>query len=212
MPKRILYLGLDPAHYIHQGKLTHWPIIQIVPRPLSDCSVQEAFNNFPCYTHVIVTSKSTVSIMQDYLSELGMDLKIWAQKITIAVGQTTAKHLRNCGINEIKIASKEMAEGVIDELKQLPLKDAHVFWPHSAQARSLIKDFLLEQKICHTTCPLYDSQVRNHPDLPCLENFDEIVFTSPSTVHAFLHIFGSFPPHAKLVAIGPITANCLKNL
>lgn len=210
LSKKILYLGLDPANYSAQGQITHWPIIQIIPRPLSEPSVQESIKNFECYSHVIVTSKSTVAILKNYLCEMRIDLRVWSEKLTLAVGQTTAQHLRHCGIDRIKVAENETAEGVIDELKQLPLHQGHVFWPHSAQARPLIKDYLMAQKICHTTCVFYEPQVRNHSTLPALENFDEIVFTSPSTVDAFLHIFGSFPSHAQLVPIGPITANFLQ--
>jgi uroporphyrinogen-III synthase len=39
--------------------------------------------------------------------------------------------------------------------------------------------------------------------------FDEIVFTSPSTVAAFKEIFGALPRGKKLVAIGPITEEAL---
>ena len=39
-----------------------------------------------------------------------------------------------------------------------------------------------------------------------LLEFDEIFFTSPSTVDGFLNIFGAFPKNGpRLVSIGPIT-------
>lgn len=210
MPKRILYLGLDPTHYSCKGQLTHWPIIQIIPKPLSEPIVYQALRNFQQYSHIILTSKSTVAILRDYLLQMEIDLQLWAQKLTIAVGRVTAQHLQDCGITPIKVAQEETAEGLIHELRQLPLKEAHVFWPHSAQARSVIKDFLVTQKICHTTCVLYDSQPQFPQPLPALGDFDEIVFTSPSTVKAFLQIFGQFPPHAQLIAIGPVTAHFLE--
>jgi len=210
MLKRILYLGLDPTHYSSLGDVTHWPIIQIVPRPLSEPTIHQALIHFKDYSHVIVTSKSTVTILRDYLSQLSIDRQIWAQKITLAVGQVTAQYLNACGIVPTQVAQEETAEGIIHELKQLPLEQAHVFWPHSTQARPLIKEFLVAQNIRHTTCMLYEPRSQVPETLPHLENFDEIVFTSPSTVEAFLQIFGAFPPHIKLVTIGPITARFLK--
>lgn len=214
MPKRILYLGLDPGNYKAIGEITHWPIIQIVARSLSDPSLHQALKNFDCYSHLLITSKSTVTILQNYLPSLGIELYTWAKKITLTVGQATAQHLiKTCGIHPLRIAQEETAEGLIEQLKQLPLKDAHVFWPHSSQARPIIKNFLTNHKIGHTTCILYDPKPVSPPKtFSSLEEFDEIVFTSPSTIEAFLSIFGQFPKEIQLTSIGPITANHLKNV
>jgi uroporphyrinogen-III synthase len=210
MPKRILYLGLDPTHYQGQGEITHWPIIQIFPRPLSEPTVYQALRHFEHYSHILVTSKSTVAILHEYLPQLGIHLPIWANKTTLAIGQVTAKSLQACGITPAQIAQEETAEGMIQMLKQLPLELAHVFWPHSAQARPLIKNFLVTHLIRHTTCILYEPRLQISEILPDLESFDEIVFTSPSTVEAFLQIFKTMPFHIQAIAIGPITAHALK--
>ncbi len=210
MSKRILYLGLDPTYYQANGEIIHWPIIQIIPRPLSESDIHQALSNFKNYSHVIVTSKSTVLILLDYLSQLKIDLQTWVQKTTLAVGQVTAKHLKACGITPTRVAQEETAEGLIEELKQLPLEQAYVFWPHSAQARPVIKEFLVTQNIQHTTCILYDPQPYIPGTLPNLEHMDAVVFTSPSTVKAFLQVFGAFPSHLQLVAIGPVTGRFLK--
>ncbi len=210
MSKRILYLGLDPTHYQTNGEITHWPIIQIIPRSFNDPLINETLSNFKSYTHIIITSKTTVAILKDYLPRFGIDLRLWATKLTLAVGRVTAQHLEDCGIIPAKVATEETAEGMIHELQQLSLEHAHVFWPHSSQARPMIKNFLATHHIRHTTCILYDPSPHRPTKLPFLETFDEIVFTSPSTVQAFLHIFGSFPSHIKLTAIGPITAQALR--
>jgi len=212
MPKRILYLGLDPIHYRANGEITHWPIIQIIPRPISDPDIIDALHRFESYSHVIITSKSTVPILREYLYQQSIDLQIWSKKTTLAVGQVTAKHLQACGILAAKVAKEETAEGMIEVLKQMPLEQANVFWPHSAQARPIIKEFLIANGIRHTAAIIYDSRAHVPGKLPLLETFDEIVFTSPSTVEAFLQIFGAFPSHVKLVAIGPVTAHSLTRM
>lgn len=209
MKKRILYLGLDPSYYIGDGEIVHFPIIKIFPRPLSDPIISQALQSFDHYSHVIVTSKSAVAILSDYLLQLGMNLEIWKSKITLAVGKVTAKHLQKNGIIPFKIAREETAEGMIHELQQMSLINAHVFWPHSAQSRPLIHHFLIGERIQHTICALYDTQVQVPQNLPHLETFDEIIFTSPSTVDAFLNIFRMFPNRPLLTPIGPVTANYL---
>lgn len=208
--KRILYLGLDPTFYRKEVEVVHWPLIEIVPRPLSDPSIVETLDRFEHYSHLIITSKSSVSILRDYLPRLGIELQTWARKATIAVGRITAHHLKDCGIEPMRVAQEETAEGIIHELEQISLEQAHVFWPHSSQARPIIQEFLIAQGIHHTTCILYDPQICMPDRVPDLDAFEEIVFTSPSTVKAFLAIFEQFPPHLRLVPIGPVTARFLE--
>lgn len=208
MSHKILYLGLDPSHYVAQGDVTHFPMIQIVPRPLS--SVSPTLCNFKDFSHLIMTSKSSVDILINFLKELKIDLSLWKQKETLAVGKVTAERLLLNGITPMIIAQEETAEGVIHELRQLPLSKANILWPHSSKARPIIKDFLNEEKLKHTTCILYDPIPQKSEKLPCLEMFDEIVFTSPSIVEAFFLIFGTFPLHVRLTAIGPITSFALE--
>lgn len=212
MSKRILYLGLDPTHFKTSGEMTHWPIIHILPRPLTDPSVYHALKDFDLYSHILITSKSAVAILHQYLPLMGIPWHTWVDKTTVAIGQVTAMHLKACGITSLQIAQQETAEGLIEVLKELPsLEKAYVFWPHSSQSRPVIKNFLEAYPIRHTTCILYDPKPLLPQVLPNLENFDEIVFTSPSTIDAFFSIFGEFPQHLCLTTIGPITADYLKN-
>lgn len=216
MTKRILYLGLDPSRYPDQGTITHWPIIKIIPRSICEPVIQGALCLFEHYTHVLITSKSTVDILSDFLLQLGIPMNAWKKKITLAVGQGTAARLQAVGVSPAVIAEEETAEGMIAELKKMMMNDpqwihngTYIFWPHSSQSRSILKDFLSENGIRHVACELYDPQLNVPGELPILESFDEIVFTSPSTVNAFLEIFGTFPLHAKLIPIGPITEKAL---
>ncbi len=207
--KQVLYTGLDPSHYQGTGQITHCPLIQIIPRPLTTPSLQSALSDFLSYTHLIITSKTTVSLLQTHLQYMGFSQADWQAKTTIAVGKVTAFHLQARGIQPAIIAKDETAEGMVAELREIDLTKAFIFWPHSAQARSVLSLFFHEQKIRFLACPLYDTQTLRPSTLPHLDQFDEIVFTSPSTIHAFLEIFGSLPITKLLTPIGPITKKCL---
>ena len=75
MTKNVLYVGLNPTHFKTEGKLTHFPLIEIIPRPPTDLQVQSALDAFSSYTHIIITSKSTVKILKDYVP-----LDLWKKK------------------------------------------------------------------------------------------------------------------------------------
>lgn len=203
--KKILYLGLDPSSYIAQGHVTHCPLIRIVPRSIEEPAIQQALQAFSSYTHIILTSKSTVDILLPYLAASGYSASNWKDKTIFVVGQATAKRLQHWQIEPNFIAKQETAEGIIADLQNCHLKNAQCFWPHSAQARSVITDFCRLQEIPLISCILYDTQFQIPSSLPEIESFDEIVFTSPSTVQAFLQIYSKIPCHKQLTALGPIT-------
>ena len=207
--KRQLYLGLNPSNYLTTDLLTHVPLIKIVPAPLS--AVAESFKTFAHYTHILITSQSTIPFLLLYLKSL--DLKIYEgqEKTFLAVGKTTAKALKEVGIFVDSTPPEETSEGLISLFQQLDLQNAHLFWPHSALSRPVIRTYLLEKNIKFTECFLYTTETNYPAQLPKLTEFDEIIFTSPSTVDAFLQIFGSLPISKILTPIGKITAHYLKS-
>lgn len=204
MKSNVLYIGLNPSNYKTAGTLTHLPLIEIIPRPKNDPDVECALANLPNYTHLIITSKSTVQILKDYVS-----LDEWKTKRTISIGEMTAKSLEEYKIHPAFIAKEETSEGVIALLKEIDLSRAFVFWPHAALSRPLISNFLDDQFIPFAECVLYDTKFIVPFPLPNLKQFDEIVFTSPSTVDAFIKAYGTIPQNKKLIPIGPITQNYL---
>ena len=213
MKKNVLYLGLDPSSYLKQVDVTllHLPLIRIVPYSSDHPTLQSTFQQFSHYTHVIMTSKTTVKLMLQHLSYFGYSLADWQAKKTCAVGQVTASHLKQVGVDPWMVAQEETSEGLVEALPIDQLQEAWFFWPHSAQSRSVITDFLVYHRIRFEACALYETHSIIHAHLPSLEAIDEIIFTSPSTVDAFLQNFGKLPIQKQLTAIGPITENYLKS-
>lgn len=207
--RKILYLGLDPTHCSAVGAITHHPVIQIKPVEISENHLQYSLKNFSIYTHVIITSKSTIKILQEYLPQFGYSMQDWVEKKTIAVGKITAIHLHEAGIIPAYVAKEEMSEGVIKELTPLLSKNHFFFWPHSSESRAVISNYLKNNQAQFNECTMYFTIPLMNVPAPSLNEFDEIIFTSPSTVQAFLRIYGMFPQNKILTSIGPITKACL---
>jgi len=74
-----------------------------------------------------------------------------------------------------------------------------------------LADFLnsLAPAVRFTAIDLYRTVFQRPDPVPSLEEMEEIVFTSPSTVEAFLQIYGQIPKNIKITAIGPVTQNVL---
>jgi uroporphyrinogen-III synthase len=203
MSKKILYLGLDPTRYACKGEVFHLPLIKIVHRPFQE--VEPTLGQLTQTTHVILTSRTAAHLLCDYANQASQSL---SDKIFLTVGQATAAALYDKGFSAIHVALQETGEGVVDLLKILP-NACHIFYPHSAIARPLIADYLKKNSVSFTATILYDTVAR-HVQLPDLNDFEEIIFTSPSTVAAFFACTTHIPPYEKCIPLGPITARALE--
>lgn len=187
----ILYLGLTPPPNAPQ--VTHYPVIAIEPIP-----PQTNFEALSAATHLLFTSKTAVYLLKEHRPTSTL-LPV------IAVGQATAKAAEGCGYRVQAIAQMETAEGVVSLLDSMDLTHANLFWPRSAKARSTIAHYLKQRAIPFAEEILYTVVLIQPEPIPNLSDFDEVVFTSPSTVDGFLHLFPKIPTHLKLTCIGPVT-------
>jgi uroporphyrinogen-III synthase len=109
----------------------------------------------------------------------------------------------------VSAAENETAEGVVELLEKHDFSGAYFLWPHSLLSRPLLSDYLASRKIPCDACVFYETHTRRPASLPDLSLYDEIVFTSPSTVDAFVALYGALPTDKLLTPIGPVTAKRL---
>jgi uroporphyrinogen-III synthase len=198
---RILYVGTDPSRYKHEGELVHYPVIRTVLRT----SVDDVLGrDVARCTHWMFTSPNAVR----HWFSMGAPGRI---EKSFAVGPTTAAALAERGIKAM-IAPIATQEGLIELLKTWDLEGALIGWPRSSKARTVLGDYLTKRGVSFLGIDLYEPVMQRLEPVPDLGEFDEIVFTSPSTVDAFLAIFGRIPWEKKIVPLGPVTADRLKDL
>lgn len=207
--KKILYLGLEAPEEDCSKNFFHFPIIQVLARAPHLAEIRETFAQINEYTHFIFTSKNSVRFFLKTLFYFQLPIAFLVNKTVIAVGKKTAQLLADCKIALSQVAEEETAEGIINLLKKSNLCRAYICWPHSALSRSLLKEFFINNQVRFKECILYDTLPHLPEPLPALRHIvdqvEEIIFTSPSTVDAFLHFLGKFPQNKKLTSIGPIT-------
>lgn len=193
---KTLYLGLDPKNYFCSGTLVHYPVIRTMQ--INGIEFQKAISLWPQFTHVVFTSQTAVKYWEGDLNG----------KICIAIGEATAEALRNRGAIPL-IAPNATQEGVIELIESMELQNAFLFLPRSRLSRSALTDFLQRKQICFFALDLYDTLFQKLEPVPDLNEIDEIVFTSPSTVDGFVKIYGKLPSDKKLTGIGPITQKAI---
>lgn len=198
---KALYLGPEyPGKAFPDRHITHFPLIETKIRtPFT------ALSEWNHYTHIIFTSKTAVRLIVSLLRKNNISLSTLLEKTILTVGEATGELIAAFGAYPL-IAKEESAEGIVTLLKDMDLQNAHVFWPHSSLSRPLIESTLREKKVRLTASILYDTKP-THAPLPALEDFQEILFSSPSTVSAFFAACPKPPPHLRFTPIGKITAN-----
>jgi len=193
-----LYIGLDPPPGM-VPRMVHCPFIETILTRSSLTGLLEA-------THLLFTSKMGVRYLMQALDNLSTIIKMPC----LSVGKATTACLESFGFKEIFTAQEETSEGVIALIDALHLHKAHIFWPHSAQSRRAIPDFLHAEQIRLSESILYDTVAKRPDPLPDLDDFDEIFFSSPTTVDAFLSFFGSLPEETWIATQGSTTFDYVK--
>ncbi len=197
---RRLHTGLTPP----LAGAAHAPFIKIAPRHIP--RPDDRFAEIKTASHFIFTSKTAVDLLLNAIPSFTQ----LSSCPCFAVGQKTKGCLNKWGFDNVAASKTETAEGLIASIEEHNLIHPKFFWPHSALSRRVIPDYCQKKMIPLIDLILYDT-LPNIPDpIPDLQDFDEIIFTSPSSVEGFLSVYGSLPQTCQLTPIGPITADALR--
>lgn len=202
-----LYLGLTAPR--DEENLIHYPIIKIAPASLESEDLSIAFQKLPSCSHLIFTSKTAVALFFKALDHYSMAIP--KDKQVIAIGKATKESLKKFGLDTHLMPQLATSEGLIELIASLNLKKASFFWPHSALSRDVISVFFENSKIPLIAPKLYTTKINDILPPLDLNDIEEIIFTSPSTIDSFIKAFGAIPPEKILTSIGPITSDHLKN-
>ncbi|MES2345173.1 MAG: uroporphyrinogen-III synthase [Chlamydiota bacterium] len=208
---KVLYLGSDPSYFLKKDShVIHCPLIRITPRASNSLSIKAVFDDLSEYTHILFTSKHAVQIFFEHACNLMADIASLHTKKLMVVGSVTKSVLEERGFCASHVAEEETQEGMIAMIRPLDLDNAYFFLPHSSLSRVLLANFFIERDVRHQACVIYDTTYARPDPLPLLDHIEEIIFTSPSTVHAFFQIFSKIPLGKKLGVRGSITEHALK--
>ena len=201
-----LYLGTSLDFFSSDKKVIHYPVIRLIPKSIKEEKVCSCLNKLTSFSHVLFTSKNCVEILWDLCHQLSIDPSASLQDKCISIGPSTSSILRSKGVEPLLEALESTQEGMIASLEGVELKC--VFYPRSSLARSLLSNYLIEKNIPHELLDLYDTVYQEPAHKPSLEEIEEIVFTSPSTVDGFFKIFQKIPEGIKVSFQGPVTERC----
>jgi uroporphyrinogen III methyltransferase/synthase len=205
--KKILFTGIEPQRFKHLGKISHEPMIKIVP--LEDYrEVEREVERIDKYHWIIFTSRYGVKYLLDVVNRMKKDI---GRIRTCCIGKTTANKLKEYSIRVTCVPQKESSQGIMETLKKFDLKDKNILIPRSNLSSNYLPRALQKRGGYVKTIPVY----RNIPPSRCkkidLSQIDEIIFTSPSGIKNFMAKYKDIPERIKIKCIGDVTLSKLKS-
>jgi uroporphyrinogen III methyltransferase / synthase len=188
------------------------PAIRIEPR-IDSKEVRDAIESLYTYALVCITSPNGARLLFEAMAESGRDSRALANASIAAIGAGTEAALAAGGILADIVPERFVAEELVEELNKLELEGKPVLIARAAEARELLPDALRKRGAQVDEVALYET-VAEPPDPEQLElarDADFITFTSSSTVRNFVEASANgIPEDAKIVSIGPITSQAIR--
>jgi uroporphyrinogen III methyltransferase/synthase len=163
------------------------------------------------YDLVCLTSPNGVDALFERLGSAGVDARSFAGTRLAAIGPGTAHALRRQGLIADVVPERFVAESLVEALADVPVVRALV--ARAAEARDVLPDALRARGADVDVVALYETVAEPLTDAQraAVTGADYVTFTSSSTVRYFFESAGdALSPETRLVSIGPITSDTLR--
>jgi len=138
------------------------------------------------------------------LNAAGLDTRALASSKIAAIGKSTANRLNEFGISADMIPENESSAGLLEKFEQIDIKDKKILIPQAQIASNQLQQGLSEAGADVEAVAVYKT-VEIDPGEIDFDYIDKILFTSGSTITAFVKKFTSVPDHIKSYCLGQPT-------
>ncbi len=200
---RIFLPGTHPEKYQHLGTIVHRPMIKSVA--LDDYSAADPiFDKLGGFDWIIFTSTNGVKFFFSRLNAVGLDSRALAGAKIAAIGRTTAERLKYHGVLADMRPALESSVGLLDEFDRIGSEGLSILLVRPKVGRNELIDGLQEAGANVQPVVVYENvQVESEP--VDFDYIDWILFTSGSTVRAFMERYGELPQGKKVYCLGKPT-------
>ncbi len=202
--KSILFTGLSKERYFLDDNYLHLPMIRI--DPLEDYGVfDKLLITIDRYDWIVFASRFGVKYFMERLCAAGLDARNLSGIKLAAVGASTGNMLEKYVLSPDLVPDDESSMGLIEALKEEGITGQKIFMPRSDLSDKGLKTAFESLGAVVVSADAYKNVMpENLPDLD-LSVFDEVVFTSPSSVRNFKKRYGNVPEKTSVTCIGAVT-------
>jgi len=209
--KKILFTGLSNERFFTDEVYFHLPLIKIVPLD-SYSEFDKQIKNIKRFDWIVFTSRYGVKYFFKRLIKIKSDARTLENIKIAAIGDSTKKALLDFGVIADLVPEKESSKGLLEEFKKVDLEGKKIFMPRSDLSdKNLSVGFKNLGAVVTSTKAYKNIMPQNLPELE-LENFDEIMFTSPSTARNFKKRYKHVPKGVRVQCIGDVTLKEVQKL
>jgi len=199
-----LFTGLSGYRPFLKGTYTHLPLIKIIPAK-SYRRFDSLLKKIRTFDWIVFGSRYAAEYFFRRLRETGLDARVLAGIKIAAVGESTRAKLLQFSISADLVPGKESSRGLIEEFGKIDIRGKHILLPRSDLSDKNLEKGLTGSGARVTRVTAYRNVIpENLPDINW-DIFDEIMFTSPSTVRNFIKRYGTLPRRVKVRCIGDVT-------
>jgi uroporphyrinogen III methyltransferase/synthase len=206
----VLVLGNHPERYKHLGNIVHRRIIDCVP--VDDFSqVDTVVDKIADFDWIVFTSVNGAKNLFPRLAKKGLDARSLANVKIAAIGAATAARLSEYGIIPDMVPDTESSKGLLEEFAKIDVSGKKILLPQAEVSSKELPDGLvatgaeIEKTVVYKTVDIEPAEVD-------FDYIDAVMFTSGSTVRAFVKYFKKVPEGIKVYGLGLPTLAIAKEL
>jgi uroporphyrinogen III methyltransferase/synthase len=202
---RILLPGTHPDKYRHLGIIIHRPLIKSMP--LEDYrQADKVLKRLNIFDWIVFTSTNGVEFFFQRLNAVGLDTRSIGTVKVAAIGKTTSEKLKTFGVLVDMQPKLESSTGLLEEFKKVSVKGKRILLVRPKAGSSMLLDDLADADAATEAVVVYRN-VDIESEETDFDFIDQILFTSGSTIRAFLKQYGSVPDGVKVCCLGQPTLN-----
>ena len=205
---RVLLLGTHPEHYARLGVIVHRPIIECVESDTT-ARMTETIRRAGQYDWIIFTSGNGVKFFFKKLYEAGLDTRTFSKTKFAAIGQATVERLLQFGIKADLCPADESSSGLLNEFANISVNGLSILLPQAEVSSQELPEGLTKNAAKVEKLVVYQTIEKEIDDVD-LDYIDQILFTSGSTVRAFVKKFAAVPKHIEALCLGVPTQTVAK--
>ncbi len=167
------------------------------------------------YDWLVFTSPNGVERFFDAFFASYADARSLGNPRIAAIGEGTAKKIREYRFAVDLIPERFVAEGLIDAFKKEDVENLTMLWVKAAETRDIVGEGLTALGAIVDNCVAYQTVAETEDPTGARarleeEGADMITFTSSSTVEHFFALGLDWPEGCAAASIGPVTSDTLR--
>ena len=206
--KNILVLGNHPQRYAYLGNIVHKRIIKCIGLKNTD-KIDTILQEPDKIDWLVFTSINGVKYLFKRMFELNMDIRCFGSVKIAVIGQSTAKRIRELGICPDIIAAAESSKGLVKEFTKENMANKQVLFACAKIVSKELPQGLTRMGADVIQIPVYQT-IDIDPGEINFDYIDHILFTSASTVRAFIKYYKHLPSTVTALALGEPTQRAAK--